>query len=48
MTLMAQGELQVDGVTLAGKTGTAELKESKEQTEKNWDGSQLSMQMRQT
>ena len=48
MTLMAQGIAKVDGVTLAGKTGTAELKESKEADGKNWDGSQLSMQMHQT
>ena len=39
---------KVDGVTLAGKTGTAELKESKEAEEKNLDGLQLSMQARQT
>ena len=40
---------KIDGVTLAGKTGTAELKESKEQeTEKNSDGLQLLMQISQT
>ena len=39
---------QVDGVTLAGKTGTAELKESKEADGKELGWFALSMQMRQT
>ena len=38
---------KVDGVTLAGKTGTAELKESKEADGKELDGLQLLMQMSQ-